>query len=48
MFAYLVIEYLWQVPNLKKTWNLDPVSQIIQKITENSFTCLYLSTGHVW
>ena len=30
------------------TWNLAPVSQIVQKITENYRTCLYLSTGQVW
>ena len=33
---------------MKRTWNLVPVSQIFQKITENYCTCLYLSTGQVW
>ena len=37
-----------QVAKLKRTWNLASVSQIVQKITENYCTCLYLSTGQIW
>ena len=33
-----------QVAKLKRTWNLAPVSQIVQKITESYCTCRYLST----
>ena len=47
ILGYLVIEYLRQVAKLKRTWNLAPVSQIVQKITENYCTCLYLSAGQV-
>ena len=36
-----------QVAKLKRTWNLVPVSQIVQKITENYCPCLYLSTDQV-
>ena len=45
IFGYWVIG---QVAKFKRTWNLAPVSQIVQKITENYCTCLYLSTGQVW
>ena len=38
----------WHIWLLKRTWNLAPVSQIVQKITENYCACLYLSTGQVW
>ena len=48
ILAYLVIEWLGQVAKLKRTWNLAPVLQIVQKITENYHPCLYLSTGQVW
>ena len=34
-----------QVDKLKRTWNLTPVLQIVQKIPENYFPCLYLSIG---
>ena len=37
-----------QVAKLKKTWNLTPVLQIVQKIPENYCPCLYLSVGQVW
>ena len=45
-----IISYwvLGQVPKLKRTWNLAPVLQIVQKITENYRTCLYLSICQVW
>ena len=33
---------------MKRTWNLAPVSRIVQKITENYCNCLYLSTSQVW
>ena len=33
---------------MKRTWNLAPVFQINQKITENYCPCLYLSVGQVW
>ena len=33
---------------MKRTWNLDPVLQIVQKIPESYCSCLYLSTGQVW
>ena len=36
------------VAKLKRTWNLASVSQIVQQITENYCTCLYLSIGQVW
>ena len=39
---------LGQVARLKRTWNLAPVLQIVQKITENYCPYLYLSTGKVW
>ena len=38
----------WHIWLLKRTWNLAPVSQIVQKITQNYCTWLYLSTGQVW
>ena len=37
-----------QVAKLKRTWNLAPVSQIVQKIPKNYCPHLYLSTGQVW
>ena len=37
-----------QVAKLKRTWNLPPVLQIVQKIHENYCPCLYLSIGQVW
>ena len=43
--------HVWLLSNwggLLNWKNLSPVSQIIQKITENYCTCLYLSTGQVW
>ena len=33
---------------MKRTWNLAPVLQIVQKIPENYCPCLYLSIGQVW
>ena len=33
---------------MKRTWNLAPVLQIVQKILENYCPCLYLSTDQVW
>ena len=39
---------LEQIAKLKRTWNLAPVFQIVQKITENYCSCLYLSTSQVW
>ena len=33
---------------MKRTWNLAPVVQIVQKITENYYPYLYLSVGQVW
>ena len=38
---------LEQVAKLKKTWNLAPVFQVVQKIPENDCPCLYLSIGQV-
>ena len=37
-----------QVANLKSTWNLAPVSQIVQTFTENYCPCLYLPNDQVW
>ena len=37
-----------QVTKLKRTWNLVPVLQIVQKIPENYCPWLYLSIGKVW
>ena len=37
-----------QVAKLTMTWNLAPVLQIVQKITESYFPSLYLSFGYVW
>ena len=38
-----------QVPKWKRTWNLAPVLQIVQKITEIIiYPCLHLSIGQVW
>ena len=37
-----------QVAKLKRTWNLAPVFQIVQKIPENYCPCLFLSIGQVW
>ena len=37
-----------QVVKLKRTWDLAPVLQIVQKISENYWPCLHLSTGQVW
>ena len=34
--------------NWKRTWNLAPILQIIQKIPENYCPCLYLTIGQVW
>ena len=39
---------LEQVAELKKTWNLALVPQIIQKIHENYCPCIHLSIGQVW
>ena len=39
--------YVWLLSNWG-AWNLAPVLQIVQKITENNHPCLYLSTGQVW
>ena len=33
---------------MKRTWNLAPVLQIVQKIPENYCPCLYLSIDQVW
>ena len=33
---------------MKKTWNLAPVLQIVQKIPENYCPCLYLPIDQVW
>ena len=38
----------WTRPKLKRTWNLVPVLQIIQKILENYCPCLYLAINQVW
>ena len=48
ILAYLVIELFGQVAKLKRTLNLAPVSQILQKITENYCPWLYLSADQVW
>ena len=37
-----------QFDKLERTWNLVPVLQILQKITENYCSCFYLSVGQVW
>ena len=37
-----------QVDKLKRTWNLAPVLQIVQRILENYFPCLYILIGRVW
>ena len=37
-----------QVAKLKRTWNLAPVLQIVQKITENCCSYLYISVGQIW
>ena len=37
-----------QVAKLKKTWNLAPVLQIVQKIPQNYCPWVYLSIGQVW
>ena len=37
-----------QIAKLKRTWNLAPVIQIVQKITKNYCPILYLSVGQVW
>ena len=37
-----------QVAKLKRTWILAPVLQIVQKIPENYWPCLYLFTGQIW
>ena len=39
---------LGQVAKLRRIWNLAPVLQIVQKVTENYCLSLYLSTGQVW
>ena len=33
---------------MKRTWNLDPVLWIVQKIIKNYCPCLYLSIDQVW
>ena len=33
---------------MKRSWNLAPVLQIVQKIPENYCPCLYLSIDQVW
>ena len=43
----LVIEYLEQVAKFKRTWNLAPVCQIVQKIPENYCPCLFLSIDRI-
>ena len=44
----MVIKYLEQVFKLEMTWNLAPVSQIVQKIPENYYPCLYQPVDQVW
>ena len=44
----MVIEQLEQVCKVKRTWNLAPVLQIVQKIPENYCIWSYLSIGQVW
>ena len=39
---------IWAGCYIKKTWNLAPVLQIVQKIPENYCPCLYLLIGQVW
>ena len=36
------------VAKLKRTWNLAPALQIVQKSSENYCPCLHLSIGQVW
>ena len=36
------------IAKLKRTWNLSPVLQIVQKIPENYCPCLYLLVSQVW
>ena len=48
ILTYMVIELLGLVAKLKRTCNLAPLPQIIQKITENYCTSLYLSTEQIW
>ena len=47
---FLIVPYspFQKMKHWKKTWNLTPVLQIVQKITENYWTCLYLSVAQVW
>ena len=45
ILTWLIIKWLEQVAKLKRTWNLASVLQIVQKIPENYWPCLYLSTG---
>ena len=33
---------------MKRTWSLAPVFQIVQKISENYYPCLYLPIDKVW
>ena len=40
--------FIEQVAKLKKAWNLAPVLQILQKISEKYCPCLYLSIDQVW
>ena len=37
-----------QVAKLKRTWNLAPVLQIVQRISENCCPGLYQSIGQIW
>ena len=46
--TYFVIGQLGQVAKLERTWNLAPLLQIVQKITENYRPFLYLLTSQVW
>ena len=45
---FYIFGYWVQVAKLKSSWNLVPVFQIVQKITEYYCPCLYISTGKVW
>ena len=44
ILTQLVIEKFEQVAKLNRTWNLAPVLQIIQKILENCYPCIYQLT----
>ena len=37
-----------QVAKLKRAWDLAPVFQIVEKISEKYCPCLYLSIDQVW